>query len=131
MTYENIPPGQLRLYKALFEAGETGLVFEELSRTSDCTMDETRSTLGALGNRVTQALGKIFDKPSRLLIERNKNGIYTLSPILLKFIADTPSFQKALRGSSMEMFLLHSKTAWAFEWDAGEMEGRLVEFTRD
>ena len=131
MTYENIPPGQLRLYKALFEAGEAGLVFEELSHTSDCTMGETRSTLGALGNRVTRALGKIFDKPSRLLVERNKTGIYTLSSTLLKFIADTPSFQKALRDSSMEMFFLHSKTAWAFEWDAEKIEGRLIESIRD
>ena len=130
MTYKAIPPGQLRLYKALFDAGPAGLSFEQLTRSSDCTAGETRSTLGALGNRVTEALGRTSDRPSQLLIERGRTGSYTLSPTLQKFIANTPSLQEALQNSSMEMFYLHTRTAYCFVWDVDKTEGQLVQFER-
>lgn len=130
MTYKSIPPGQFRLYKPLFlEVG--GLTLQALSRASDCDEDDTKRTLGGLGKRVTEALGGVIKRPSRLLIRRDEEtGKYTLSPTLRKFITNTPSLQKVLQDSPMEMFFLRSKTAWEFQWEAGGKEGQLKEFER-
>ena len=130
MTYRIIPPGQMRLFKALFDAGQKGLSFSELPYTSDCTVRETKSTLGALGKRVTSALGKVYSKPSRLLVDRTENGQYVLSEGLVEFINATSSFEEALRISKMPMFYLHTPTAWHFVWNADKATGSLREFKR-
>lgn len=130
MIHQAIPPGQPRLYKALLEASDKGLTLDQLSQSTSCSHRETGSTIGGLGKRVSQACGKIYEKPSRLLIERDRRGVYKLSSDLLQFIQETQSLQNALHESSMEMFSLHTKQAWGFEWNSEKSNGQLVRVLR-
>lgn len=128
MTYKSIPPGQMRLYKALWDVENRGLTFAELAEATHCNLDETRGTLGALGNRVTQTLGE--DEDSRLLIEHWSDDCYYLSPEMLDFIEATSSFKESLENSEQVMFDRHTPTAWSFIWDEDRQAGSLVKFTR-
>ncbi len=131
MKHGDIPAGQLRLIKPLYEAYPGGLSFEELSNTSDCSIEETRSTLGALGGRVTAALGKeTIAKPSTLLIAKDKNKQYRLTEDMVSFIRSTPDFERAL-GNDIGMFFLHSQTASFFRWNSDKTGGTLEQFRRD
>lgn len=127
MTHIPIPAGQMRFYKALWDSGNNGLSFAELAAVTRCSTKEARSTLGALGNRVTYALGDGVN--SRLIVER-WNGLYYLSPEMLAYIEATPSFKEALATSEQSMFDLQTPTAWWFVWHADGQSGNLEQFTR-
>jgi purine-binding chemotaxis protein CheW len=127
MKHKNIPPGQLCVYKALLEADSMELSFKELSDVTERSQKDMRSTLGAIGKRVTEAIGKTEGKPSRLLIEKS-GARYHLTPELLAFIKATPELESALRESSMSKFFLHSEQAWQFVWNERKTGGRLESF---
>jgi hypothetical protein len=48
----DIPPGQLDLYRALYQAGEAGLTRDELAQAMGRTPDKIDGVLGALGRRI-------------------------------------------------------------------------------
>lgn len=128
----SIPPGQMFLYKALLEAGPRGLTLDELAAVSDRPAKIVSSTLGALGNRVTQTLGELEDfpgKPSELLIPKRageKNEIrYHLTPALHEFIESTPDLEAALRESDMSKFHRYTPEAWRFAWNETKTGGDL------
>jgi hypothetical protein len=124
-----IPPGQLCIYKALLEGPPEGLRLPQLAATNDRSVQEMQSTLGALGNRVTQCLGTVPGSPSRLLIHKDGHR-YRLAPELLSFIEATPSLQAALRDNPMSKFHRHTKKAWEFRWNDQATGGQLQEFER-
>ena len=127
MTHRYIPAGQMRLYKALWDSGISGLTLTELADATHGSAKEARSTLGALGNRVSIALGG--SENSRLIVECG-NEVYYLSPEMLAYIDATPSFKEALATSKQSMFDLQTPTAWRFEWNADGQSGYLEQFTR-
>lgn len=128
LTYKGIPAGQMRLYKALWDRENRGLPFAELAEATHGDVNEASSTLGALGNRVSQTLGE--DENSRLIIERWHDKRYYLSYAMLAFIAETPSFKEALESSEQSWFDRHTPTAWSFRWNEDGQSGYLQEFTR-
>ena len=130
MTHGAIPAGQMRLIKPLYEAYPDGLNLEDLSNTSDCSIEETRSTLGSLGRRVTAKLGKIIAKPSTLIIAKDKTQQYRLTEDMVSFIRSVPDFERAL-GSDIQRFFRHTPEAFSFIWNTDKTGGELQQFRRD
>lgn len=82
-----IPPGQLTLFKALYEAGDRGLMRGELAEQMRWGDNQSlKGVLGALGRRINGTKGLDEDRPGItffLVVERRPGGShYTMSPRL-------------------------------------------------
>ncbi len=101
ITRKSVSPGQITLYKALYEAGDQGLSKSELAAKVR-EKDEVSLTgvLGALGNRVNQTDGlKTQTKGVALLIEKDKvkgELHYRMRSELRKAIEALPQLREAI-----------------------------------
>lgn len=118
VTRKSIPPGQITLYKALYEAGYNRVSKTELADKIRWSDDESLTgVLGALGNRVslTEGLtiqGSVFD----LMIERGEhNGAlyYRMLPNLRTIINSLPALREAMALSVEE---IHAKFNGEANW---------------
>jgi hypothetical protein len=95
-----IPPGQITLYKALYEAYPDSVLQTELAHR--IRHNDTRSltgVIGALGNRVNQTPGLEVEKPGAFfLIERDEaDGLsYRMSQELRRAIDAIPALLAVL-----------------------------------
>jgi hypothetical protein len=85
---KRIAPGQLDLYRALYEAGSKGLVSNDLALAINKTPQQLSGVLGALGRRINQTK-RLEDKGGTLIVfevtETNDGGwLYVMRPVLRK-----------------------------------------------
>jgi len=118
VTRKSIPPGQITLYKALYEAGYNRVSKTQLADKIRWSDDESLiGVLGALGNRVVQTEGlssdaSVFD----LMIERGeRNGelYYRMLPDLRTVINSLPTLREAMALSVEE---IHAKFNGEANW---------------
>lgn len=71
-----IPPAQLALYRALYEAGDDGLDFNSLAATIDRSAEELSGVLGGLGRRInaTPGIGALPEPPGVTLLFEQKES---------------------------------------------------------
>jgi len=71
-----IPPAQLALYQALYEAGDDGLDFNSLAATIGRSAEELSGVLGGLGRRVnaTPGIGALPEPPGVTLLFEQKES---------------------------------------------------------
>lgn len=72
LTRIRVPNGQIALYKALYDAGETGLTNTELVEIIGKTRQGLAGVLGALGNRINKTPG--FES------QGNINAVFDITP---------------------------------------------------
>ena len=118
VTRKSIPPGQITLYKVLYEVGDQSVsnsILADQMRWGDTV--SLRGVLGALGNRVNQTEGlttqrSVFD----LMIERGeRNGelYYRIRPDLRTIINSLPALRQAMALSVEE---IHAKFNSEANW---------------
>lgn len=118
ITRKSISPGQITLYKALYEAGKPGLSKSELAAKIR-EKDEVSLTgvLGALGNRVNQTDGlKTQEKGLALLIKKEKvHGElhYRMRSELRKAIESLPQLREAINLTAGKIYAKYrNKKDW-------------------
>lgn len=105
---KSIPPGQITLYKALYEAGEQGLLKAELAKIiRDGDEDSLAGLLGGLGTRVNMTEGYKKGPGIGMLLEYERiNGEwrYWMRPELRAAIDSLPRLQAELKLSVEEIY---------------------------
>jgi endonuclease/exonuclease/phosphatase family metal-dependent hydrolase len=106
LARKSIPPGQIALFKALLEAGETGLDQADLAEIMrDGDVRGLAGVLGGLGKRVNQTPGFTEARPgARYLVHRSDAGRYRALPLLRAAIGSYPSFEAVLQLSYTEIY---------------------------
>lgn len=71
-----IPPAQLALYRALYEAGDEGLDFNTLAATIGHSVEQLSGVLGGLGRRInaTPGVGALPESPGVTLLFEQKES---------------------------------------------------------
>jgi hypothetical protein len=116
LTRRFIHRGQVLLYKVLYEAGETGVPYDELPERMGIRTDQISGVMGALGNRINRTEGLKDQSPGTAFLLRwdvvDGVGTYFMRPELKDAIESLPKLREVLANWSDEQIRTRYAEVW-------------------